>query len=273
MRSRSTSSAGIPNSIPRPTRWFACRPGGCASCLPNIMRRKAGSDPIRLVIPRGSYVPAYEEMPADRPAQDRADAAQIRLCPTQSAGKLIRSASDKPPSPKPGVGIGQVRLLWGALALVAVLLVAGRLSHQLPAVPHAGDHRSRRAGSADADRGHPRAVAVEALPTIRVRGRKQRSGDAARRCRVQGGVLRLRYAGPDRQRFCRSATRLARSHELCADGGARRRAGRRPPRAEEPGQRQGLLQPRPAGFRRPDPDAVADVVAKRRERTSRRSAA
>ncbi len=77
-------------------------------------------DPIRLVIPRGSYVPAYEEMPADRPAQDYADAASA--VPDAVVSNPV-DLLDKPPLLKPGVGIGQVRLLWGGLALVAVLLV------------------------------------------------------------------------------------------------------------------------------------------------------
>ena len=40
-----------------------------------------------------------------------------------------------------------------------------------------------------------------------------------------------------------------------------RRAGRRPPRAEEPGQRQGASSTASCRLRRPSPEAVADVVA------------
>ena len=206
MRSRSTSSARIPNSIPRPMRWCACRPGGCASCSPNIMRRKAGTirsawsfraaamcRPMRTCLPNGR-----RRITADAASASAGDAGCGNADPVDRL--------DKPPSLKPGVGIGQVRLLWGALAFVAVAARRGRLSHH-PARVHVGDDRSRRAQEAPmqtaaiADRSPS-----EALPTIRVLAESNDAGDAARRCRVQGGVLRLRYAGPDRQRSCRSAS-------------------------------------------------------------------
>ena len=76
-------------------------------------------DPIRLVIPRGSYVPAYEEMPADwvacgqMPAQ-RAAAAT----PARSRRRSARRSGQARRPLKPGFGLGArygccgARWLW-----------------------------------------------------------------------------------------------------------------------------------------------------------------
>ena len=262
MRSRSTSSAGIPSSIPRPMRWCACRPGGCASCLPNIMRRKAGSDPIRMVIPRGSYVPAYEDNARpERPAQAYADAGDP-LRPDSSCVAAIRSTGlDKPPSLKPGVGIGQVRLLWGALAFVAAPACRRSPIESIRPDPRGDDRCCRCAGSADADRGHPRS---RRRRRCRPSASLTESDDPATQ-RV-AAEFRAAFAGFDTLDlidgdFADQQQRRARSDGFVLTAAARRRAGRRSPRAEEPGQRQGAPQPRPAGCRRPSPEAVADAVA------------
>ena len=156
-------------------------------------------DPIRLVIPRGSYVPAYEEMPADWLAQDllRRWRSQLRL--TQSAGSR-RSTAPRTSRRCRSLASASARSgCCGARWLSSPScssLVAYRTS---PARIHMASHGYRRcAGSGDADRGHPRSVAVGSAADHPRAGRKRRSGDAARRCRVQGGLLRLRYAGPDR---------------------------------------------------------------------------
>jgi len=133
-------------------------------------------DPIRLVIPRGSYVPAYEEMPADWMAEsDAAISPPMPATPVAAADDRL-DGRDQPPSFKPGFGLSsQVRLLWGALALVAVLLVAVAYRTTL----------SGLAGAANTAAAHevtlqtaaiPQPSLPEALPTIRVLAE---SGDEA----------------------------------------------------------------------------------------------
>ena len=122
-------------------------------------------DPIRLVIPRGSYVPAYEEMPADWGAAT--DSGASSPTPLAAASDQL-DGHDKPPSFKPGFGLSsQVRLLWGALALVAVLLVAVAYRTTLSGLTGAGDTAAAHEVSLQTA-AIPEPSLPEALPTIRV---------------------------------------------------------------------------------------------------------
>ncbi len=84
------------------------------------------ADPVRISIPLGSYVPTYETMaislqPSPTLPQKAARVAHAMASflaiPAVVAGMRPRERLQA------GVGVGEVRLLWGALALVTVVLI------------------------------------------------------------------------------------------------------------------------------------------------------
>ena len=96
--------------------WCACRRAGCASLLAQYYAAEGADDPVRIAIPRGSYVPTYEtsaECPPDVPCPDEALASDV---PAMAA----------PEHPDPGYSgtnfRRQLRYLWAAMALVIVML-------------------------------------------------------------------------------------------------------------------------------------------------------
>jgi tetratricopeptide (TPR) repeat protein len=128
------------------------------------------SDPIRMVIPRGSYVPAYEDMPEGGTTQISpaalANHAQAAPAEANAAANSRPAGPNRPPSPKLGVGTGQVQLLWGALVFVALLSVAVSYQISFPGAPAATN-------TAAAQETAMQTTAIpepspEALPTVRV---------------------------------------------------------------------------------------------------------
>ena len=88
-------------------------------------------DPIRMVIPRGSYVPAYEDMPAERPTQIPSEAARTSAGDGRAAATSRSTAGpNKPPSPKLGVGIGPGPAAVGRAGFRRAPACRRRLSHQ-----------------------------------------------------------------------------------------------------------------------------------------------
>ena len=127
------------------------------------------SDPIRMVIPRGSYVPAYEDMPEGGTTQLSPEAlANHAPAPAEAnaAANSRPAGPNKPPSPKLGVGAGQVRLLWGALAFVALLLVAVAYHISVPGGTAATN--TAVAQETAMQTGAIPEPSPEALPTVRV---------------------------------------------------------------------------------------------------------
>ena len=106
-----------------------------------------------------------------QPGAGAAQVAAAAAAPSQLQATR-RGGSSKLPPVKPGVGMGQVRLLWGALAFVAVLLVAVAYRTNLPGC--GSDQYRRRAGNADADRGHALNSRRAGGAADHPRGRRQR---------------------------------------------------------------------------------------------------
>ena len=127
------------------------------------------ADPIRIAVPRGSYVPAYELVATGagvaasgdalgKPAAAEPAQPVLPQAP-QSSGAIAKAAESL--WPKRAAAVGQVRLLWGALALVAVLF-ALFVHRTLPL----GDRAVAAAPTeTTAPAGSPRS---DALPTIRI---------------------------------------------------------------------------------------------------------
>lgn len=147
------------------------------------------SDPIRIVIPRGSYVPNYETGDGE-PA---AVVPPANLLPDPSESADDRSGEEpgavsSPPVRSPGAG--QIRLLWAAFGLLAMLVVA--VAYRADPVDFASvgfENRPIRDQQATGDAG---VAAMDALPTlyIHAQGSDPAVANVAR-------VLRSAFAGFD----------------------------------------------------------------------------
>ena len=155
-------------------RCGGARAGGpAARAARPLLRDGRPADPIRMVIPRGSYVPAYEEMPADWPTQDCADAGD------QPAA---RDASRATHAGRPARTSRRCRSLasaWARSGCCGVRWLSSRCCSSLsPIAPACTEPRRRRPipPSRRKRRCRPRPSPIdrrsEALPTIRVRRRK-----------------------------------------------------------------------------------------------------
>ena len=178
--------------------------------------------------------------------------------PDPTAGALS-GGSNKLPPVKPGVGMGQVRMLWGALAFVAVLLVAVAYRTNLP-VMTATTNTAATQETPIQTTASPEQPQLEALPTIRV---VADSGDEATQRvaaefkaafsafdtldLIDSGFADQQGTPPDPMSFVLTAARAD------DQGGVRIELKSR-------GSGKVLLN-RTLPTIAPDPDAVADVVA------------
>ena len=218
MQSRSTSFGRDSEFNSSTDAVVRVQAGRLRELLAQYYATEGRHDPIRLVIPRGSYVPAYEEMPADRPAQDYADAASA--VPDAVVTNPV-DLLDKPPLLKPGVGMGQVRLLWGGLALVAVLLVAvayhrpsGHVSTMATTDPAVQEAPMQTAAIADRSPCRKRCRPSACWPKTTIRRRSVSLPSSRRRF---SGFDTLDLIDSD---FADQPAVGARPYGLCADGGA-----------------------------------------------------
>jgi tetratricopeptide (TPR) repeat protein len=103
--------------------------GRLRELLAHYYQAEGAGDPLRIVIPRGSYVPGYEKAV---PCPTQAEAAAGSTGEERRATTAAPAAAEPPaagaPLPRSGLprratDAGQLRLLWTALAVVAALLV------------------------------------------------------------------------------------------------------------------------------------------------------
>lgn len=138
--------------------------GRLRELLHHYYEMEGRSDPLRIAVPRGSYVPAYEfacaRAAAPPPPLDHAVGPHAAASPAEPTGTPPSSAIAQAADmllPKRAAAVGQVRLLWGAIALVAILFAAVAY-RTLP-----GGDRAAAAPNAIAA-----PAALNALPTIRI---------------------------------------------------------------------------------------------------------
>ena len=125
------------------------------------------ADPLRIAVPLGSYIPSYEAVVPAKPAlpqkavQAVQTATSVAMMPTLTAG--VGSATRSLPTG--AVGIGEVRLLWGMLALLACLLfvVAYRAAWVDPALGGGAAAAGTPGQMAEAD-----PTGLEMLPAVRI---------------------------------------------------------------------------------------------------------
>jgi tetratricopeptide (TPR) repeat protein len=102
--------------------------GRLRELLSHYYQNEGEADPLRIAVPRGAYVPAYEAVPLpieavpQAPCEDgeqpsptapNPDHAMVEVAVATTDGLLQKLAAP----------LGQVRLLWSAFALIAALLV------------------------------------------------------------------------------------------------------------------------------------------------------
>jgi Tfp pilus assembly protein PilF len=120
------------------------------------------SDPLRIVIPRGSYVPVYETNvpPGTEPAVSQNEPEVVTASPVPIA------------EPAPAVaargGLHQVRLLWGALAVVTALLLVVFYRTASLEVAAGNDHATAAPVAPAAATPAVDPILSEAMPTIRI---------------------------------------------------------------------------------------------------------
>lgn len=163
--------------------------GRLRELLAQYATTEGARDPVRISIPRGSYVPAYDAVPANplraaSPSAEEPAAAAIRM----PAG-MIRSAGSprQPPVSATPFDIGrQVRLVWVALAAIIAMLGFLVLRLSLPATQSAGEFVTASTEN------QPAAATARGLPSIAIAADV---GDAAA-ARI-AGVFRQALPGFD----------------------------------------------------------------------------
>jgi hypothetical protein len=142
--------------------------GRLRELLAQYYQTEGCADPLRIAIPLGTYIPTYEAAVSATPALSQKavqlvrTAGSVAAMPALTTG--VRSAARSLPTG--AVGIREVRLLWGMLALLACLLfvVAYRTAWVAPVL-------SGNVATAAGTPGQPAETdptGLEALPTVRI---------------------------------------------------------------------------------------------------------
>src|SRR5262245_59555809 len=102
--------------------------GRLRELLSHYYENEGEADPIRIIVPRGAYVPAYQAVSLPGEAVTTSTSGNFEQPapaspdPDQADAEVIAATTDRSLA-KRAAPIGQVRLLWGAFALIAALLV------------------------------------------------------------------------------------------------------------------------------------------------------
>jgi tetratricopeptide (TPR) repeat protein len=148
--------------------------GRLRELLAQYYQSEGAADPVRIVIERGGYAPSYDNVApcpgmAGEPApsgrvEEQTDRTETVVEEVEQAPQIVAPVVGRS-LPRGAAGIGQVRLLWGALALVAAALLAVILFRTSP-IGGSADAVATAASTqtpATAD-----APLADALPTIRI---------------------------------------------------------------------------------------------------------
>jgi tetratricopeptide (TPR) repeat protein len=100
--------------------------GRLRELLSQYYESEGRDDPMRIVVTRGSYVPTYEKTAAFSTTTWQVMAEKVEPGAPQAVEATRQASADEPRRPdrtRAAVGVGQVRLLWAALAVIAGLLL------------------------------------------------------------------------------------------------------------------------------------------------------
>lgn len=175
--------------------------GRLRELLAQYFATEGAGDPLRIVIPRGTYVPAYEPVSNVQPKTGAASAA-----PPQSVGVagaigghplVLPSGLSRHRPPPPGAQlIRHLRLFWAAIALVIFMLGFVMYRTAMPETASVGDIITAATGQPPSGGADSARIAAETLPSVHIRNT---SGDqnAAR----VASVLRRALSGFDTVSF------------------------------------------------------------------------
>lgn len=178
--------------------------GRLRELLSQYFATEGASDPVRIVIPRGTYVPAYEFGEKIQPKTAPEDEAGAT--PPQSFGVagaigghplvLPSGLSRHRPLPPGAQLVRQLRLFWAAIAVVIVMLGFVMYRTVMPETAAVGDLITAATGQAPAGGADSARIVAEALPTVHIRN-TSKDQNAAR----VASVLRRALSGFDTVSF------------------------------------------------------------------------
>jgi tetratricopeptide (TPR) repeat protein len=149
---------------------------------------EGASEPIRIGIPRGSYVPAYEVDPDRHPVEIADAAADEAVDPAHGADLPFAVESGPPPSG--AQMMRQLKFFWGAMAVIILML--GFLVYRINE-PTPSDHIAASAVGMPSETGSIAGLAaLEALPPVYIS--QKSSAEGATRV---ASVLRTGLSGFD----------------------------------------------------------------------------
>ena len=178
--------------------------GRLRELLAQYFATEGADDPVRIVIPRGTYVPAYEFKVQSTTASEDEDAATPQSLGVAGAigghPLVLPSGLTKHRPPPPGAQlVRQLRLFWAAIAIVIAMLGFVMYRTVMPETAAVGDLITAATGQAPAGGADSARIAAEALPTVRIRNASE-DQNAAR----VASVLRRALSGFDTVSFISS---------------------------------------------------------------------
>ena len=144
--------------------------GRLRELLAQYFATEGANDPIRIIIPRGSYVPAYEPA-TPKPAAAKQPAAEA----VAEAGGVVGALGGHPLALPGGLGRNrppamqlarQLRLFWAAMALIIGMLGFVVYRMTAPETAAVGDLITAATGQPP---GTSARIAAEALPTVHIK--------------------------------------------------------------------------------------------------------
>jgi hypothetical protein len=136
--------------------------GRLRELLAHYYATEGAAEPIRITVPRGSYVPAYEVDPERRPTGIVKAPADETTEPVHDIDLALAAESASPPSG--AQMMRQLKLFWGAMGVIMLML--GFLVYRINE-PAPGDQVSATAGRTPAETGSIAGLAaLEALPPV-----------------------------------------------------------------------------------------------------------
>jgi hypothetical protein len=174
--------------------------GRLRELLAQYFATEGASDPVRIIIPRGTYVPAYEHVAKTQPAANGENAGgQVR---PQNVGVVAAIGSrplalpgglgrHRPPSSEVRV-IRHLRLFWAAITIVIAMLGFVVYRTTTPETADSGDIVTAATDQPPMNGAVTARIAAEVLPTIHIHS----NADHPNTARV-GSVLRRALSGFD----------------------------------------------------------------------------
>ena len=149
--------------------------GRLRDLLAQYFATEGANDPVRIIIPRGTYVPAYEHLHKATPeagATNPAGQAGLQNVVGAIGGHplaLPGGLSRHRPPPTPGAQmIRQLRLFWAAMAVIIAMLGFVVYRTTMPETGTARDIITAATGQPPSDRAVTARIAAEVLPTIHI---------------------------------------------------------------------------------------------------------